>query len=85
MLDMSHWSVNQLFTTLQENAEIKRKFDLIECLKPELTIENDKYVYSYMDIVRGEGSTVYEAMNDFVRYFYSEKLSQPINGSADKK
>lgn len=78
MLDGDHYRTAGLIDQLMNNATMKHTLDLIEALKPELTVVNNNqggkaYCFDYKGIIIAEGETVYSAMMDFQRRFYTEK------------
>ena len=81
MLDGNHYQTAQLVNELMSNAQMKHVFDLIECMKPELTIVNTDqggkaYCYDYKGIIVAGGETVYSAMMEFSRKYYSQKANK---------
>jgi hypothetical protein len=78
MLDGDHYRTAELVNQLMNNAIMRHNLDLIESLKPELTIvENNQggkaYCYDYKGIIIAGGETVCDAMMEFQRKFYSQK------------
>lgn len=79
MLDGDHYRTAELVNQLMSNAQMKHTFDLIECLKPELSIVDNQqggksYCYDYKGIIIAGGETVYAAMLNFQSAFYSHRL-----------
>ena len=74
MLDGDHYRTAQLVDQLMSNAQMKHHFDLIDCLKPKLYIENGLYHYQYADgHIDVSGDTIYSAMMNFQSAFYNQK------------
>jgi len=78
MLDGNHYETSRLVNELMNNAQTKHILDLIETLKPELSIVTNPdggkaYCYNYKDIIFGLGDTVYVAMSNFSAQFYTKK------------
>lgn len=78
MLDGDHYRTAELVNQLMNNAVIKHTFDLIELIKPDLTIVDNQqggkvYCYNYKGIIIAEGETVYATMMHFQEKFYTQK------------
>lgn len=74
MLDGDHYRTAQLVDQLMSNAQMKMTFDLIECLKPKLYIENGVYHYQYVDAhIDVIGNTLHEAMMNFQSAYFNQK------------
>lgn len=81
MLDGNHYHTQQLVNELMGNAQMKLIFDLIECLKPELSIVDNHqggkaYCYDYNGIIVAGGDTVHSAMMEFSRKYYNQKADE---------
>ena len=78
MLDGNHYLTAQLVDQLISNAQTKSNLDLIESLKPELSIVDNNqggksYCYNYQNIILAFGDTIYSATLDFSRKFYCQQ------------
>ena len=84
MLDGDHYRTAELVNQLMNNAIQKHNFDLIESLKPELTIVETNqggkaYCYDYKGIIVAGGDTVYQAMMNFQSAFYNQKCGGAVS------
>lgn len=74
MLDGDHYRTAELVNQLMTNAQMKQTFDLVQCLKPKLYIENGQYHYQLADArIDVSGDTLHEAMLAFDRAFFNQK------------
>lgn len=83
MLDGDHYKTSELVDQLITNAQMKHTLDLIESLKPDLSIVDTHqggkaYCYDYKGIIVSGGDTIHQAMLDFHRRYYSQKAGGGI-------
>lgn len=79
-IDFDHFKGAALVDEMFANLDLERKLGIISALKPKLTQDGNQWCYTYgelpKDCLQGFGDTVYNAMDDFVKNFYNEKVKK---------